>query len=496
MKGLVRVGRARPRARDASRDLSRSVPGKARAARPFDAAPHLAYPRQRPVRPRALGADRGSSARTTIDPTNSSALPPGERDALRKLQVRAFALTWLSYASYYLLRKNFGVMKTSLEAEAGVSIDMLGTIDTVYLALYAVGQFVTGALGDRLGARRMIAFGMMASAATAVVCGLFGTAAVILVAFGLNGLFQSTGWPNNVKAMAPWFPSRVRGLVMGLWSTNYQVGGLVATALATFIVTHVGWEAAFLTPSAWVAGVGLVVLVFLVERPQDRGLPPVDPAAAPATPAAPKERSDRAGMRRMLRMPAIWALGGSYFGLKLIRYSLLFWLPYYLEKRLGYDKETAGYLSTTFEAGGIVGAILVGWISDRWFSKNRSRLIAPMLFALAGALFLYQEVGSTGIVANGLGMALCGFLLFGPDALISGAAAQDIGGSESAASAAGIINGIGSTGAILQGLVTTQVSKAYGWDALFYVFVGLALLSASSLLPLALRGGTRRASAG
>jgi len=121
-------------------------------------------------------------------------------------------------------------------------------------------------------------------------------------------------------------------------------------------------------------------------------------------------------MLRMLRVPALWALGGAYFGLKLIRYSLLFWLPYFLEKDLHYDKETAGYLSTTFELGGIVGVILVGFISDRWFTLNRSRLVAPMLFALAGALLLYHDVGSTGIVANGLAMALCGFLLFGPDA--------------------------------------------------------------------------------
>jgi sugar phosphate permease len=57
-------------------------------------------------------------------------------------------------------------------------------------------------------------------------------------------------------------------------------------------------------------------------------------------------------------------------------------------------------------------------------------------------------------------MALVGFCLFGPDTLISGAAAQDIGGKHDVAKAAGFINGFGSTGAVFQGLVTSGMSTS------------------------------------
>ncbi len=433
-----------------------------------------------------------------------SAPPSRARRALRALQARAFTLSWLSYASYYLVRKNFAVVKTTLETDLGVSRDLLGTIDTSYLALYAIGQFLNGALGDRLGARRVIATGMLLASAAGFVMGFGQSATVFLVFYSLNGLFQSTGWSNNVKAMTPWFGSAQRGKIMGIWCTNYVVGGLVATALATFLLAHWGWRWAFFVPAAWVAAVGLMVLVFMVERPQDRGLPAIADADDPASGAAggddaPAGAQESAAPPRgwqlwhMLKVPALWSLGGSYFGLKLIRYSLLFWLPYYLEKGLHYGQEVSGYLSTTFEAGGIIGAISIGFVSDRYFSKNRARLISPVLFALAGALMLYEVVGSWGIVANGSAMALIGFLLFGPDALISSAAAQDIGGEEAAASAAGIINGLGSVGGALSGIATAKISEAYGWDQLFYVFVGMALLSAVALIPLALRGGTQRA---
>jgi sugar phosphate permease len=425
-----------------------------------------------------LAAPMQSEAPMTIEETNARSA-----SRLRALKARVFGLTWLSYASYYLTRKNFSVVKSRLEGELHVSVGTLGAIDTVYLATYALGQFVNGALGDRFGARRMLGFGMLGTAALSWLFGLSSTAAVFLLAFGVNGLFQSTGWPNNVKAMAPWFTRRTRGRVMGIWCTNYQVGGLVATALATWLLVNVGWRSTFLVPGVWVAAVGAAVLLFLVERPQDRGLPAQDTDRHEGAEAA----ATGPAFRSMLRVPAVWALGGAYFGLKLIRYSLLFWLPYYLHTALGYDEGAAGYLSTSFEVGGIVGAVATGWVSDRWFPERRALLTAPMIFALAFALWLYQAVGDIGMVPNALAMALVGFLLFGPDALISGAAAQDLGGGRAAASAAGIINGLGSIGAILQGSLTATVSATWGWNALFWVFVVLALVSGFALLPLALR---------
>ena len=325
---------------------------------------------------------------------------------------------------------------------------------------------------------------MMCSAAAAWVFSGGSVFVVFLLAFGLNGLFQSTGWSNNVKAMAAWFPRHSRGTVMGFWCTCYAVGGAVSTALAGYLYQHHGWRTAFLVPAVWVAGVGLAIWFFLVERPADRGLPTIDEGP---TDEAVIAGADRAALIRMLRVPAVWALGGSYFGIKLIRYSLLFWLPFYLNQALGYDRGAAGYLSTAFEAGGIVGAVLVGWASDRFVPNRRGLILAPMILVLAGALVVFQEVGSWGEGALVASLALVGFLLFGPDALISGAAAQDIGGGEAAGSAAGIINGLGSTGAVLSGIFTATISEAFGWQTLFWVFVAFAVLSSLALVPMAFR---------
>lgn len=403
---------------------------------------------------------------------------------LAKGRARVFGLTWISYASYYLGRKGLSVTKARLVSRMGVSEGMLAAIDTAYLVAYALGQFASGILGDRFGARRLVGWGMLGSAA---MCALFGASSaswVFLVAFGINGLAQATGWPGNTKAMAAWFTGRERGVVMGFWSTCYQAGGLAATALATLLLTTFGWRAAFLAPSVWLAGIAALVLFLLPDAGPQTAAEPV--AAVDAREAV---RADRA---RVLGSVTVWSYGAAYFCVKLIRYSLLFWLPYYLHTALGYAEGESGYLSISFEVGGIVGSVAFGLFSDRVVRFSRSVVALVGLLALAAALVLYARVAALGAVANFAGMALVGAFLFGPDSLLAGAAAQDLGGRHGAATATGFVNGMGSVGAILQGLVTVGIRQRFGWSGVFWVFVVLAALGAVCLVPAVVRPSESR----
>jgi sugar phosphate permease len=404
--------------------------------------------------------------------------PPvaGERKRDFRGLAIAFALTWLAYGSYYLCRKNFSVAKSAMQGELGLSDATLATIDTAYLAAYAIGQFASGRLGDRVGARRLVGFGMLATAALSIVFGFGRVGPLFVLAFGLNGFAQSTGWPGTVKAMAEHTEPKTRGRVMGIWGTCYMFGGIAASAVAGFVLAHHGWRATFWVPAIFVAGVGILVLAFL--RP------------GPGATMEPSEKgvtsTDRTGdaQRRVLENPLTWCYGAAYFALKIIRYSILFWLPFYLERALGLKGGTPAYLSTSFEIGGVVGTVLIGIASDRMLHRiPRAAFAMVSMIGLAGALFLYGRFGSLGMSVNFAAMALVGALLFAADSLLSGAAAQDIGGAHGAAMAAGVVNGVGSVGAVLQGWITLGASKLWGWDGLFYAFLVLSLLGAAALVP-------------
>jgi sugar phosphate permease len=284
--------------------------------------------------------------------------------------------------------------------------------------------------------------------------------------------------------MAEWTTTHERGRVMGVWATCYQVGGIAATGFATWLLGRYGWRAAFTGPAVVLAIVGVLVFVLLRPgpRPPTKVIASADVADAKLTSAEPLE-TDASARAALLRSPSIYCYGVSYFFIKLIRYSILFWLPFYLETVLKYDATRAGYLSTSFEIGGIAGTIGLGFLSDQFRGLSRPMWSLVSLFCLAGALVLYGRLSGASAGVNFAGMALVGALLYGPDALLSGAAAQDAGGPRAAALAAGLVNGIGSLGAILQEFVTRYVSKRFGWESLFGAFMLFALFAGVSLVP-------------
>lgn len=408
------------------------------------------------------------------------------RDRRSKSPRTAWTLTWVAYAAYYLGRKGFSVAKKPIEHEYHIGRDALGAIDTGHLALYAVGQVLSGLLADRIGARRLVGAGMLVSAACCIGFGTSRTALVMGVFFALNGLAQSTGWPGTTRAMAEWTTAENRRRVMAIWCTCYQFGGLFATALASYLLRF-GWQWAFFVPALVMALVGMAVLLLLSPGPAAVG------ESLEAKPSPEMAALRRQAVRAALRSPVLYSFGACYFAIKLIRYSLLFWLPYYLADDLHYAPDRAGYLSLSFEAGGIVGVVAIGLVADRFRHFSRPALASGTLVALAIALVGYSTVAHQGVVANALGLAFIGFCLFGPDSLVSGAAAQDAGGTHAAATATGLVNAVGSLGAVLQGSLNAWVSHAYGWHAVFYVFVGCALLAAAALVPAFRRDVTQAA---
>jgi sugar phosphate permease len=386
-----------------------------------------------------------------------------------------WSVTWLSYATYYFGRKNLSVTKASIGRALGGHA--LYGVETAYLAAYAVGQYASGWLGDRVGARKLVGLGMLVAAAASFAFGLSSVGALFVAIALVNGLAQSTGWPGNVKAMQEWTTPEIRGRVMGVWATCYQVGGIAATAFAAWLLAHHGWRAAYFGPALVLAAVGVAVLALL--RPG---------------PSAARSTDDSRAERRAVALSAtVWWYGGSYFFIKLIRYSLLFWLPFYLETVLHYASGDAGYFSTSFEVGGVLGTIALGALSDRLPGVSRSALCSASLVGLAVALFAYTRVSGSSHAVNFAVMALVGALLYGPDSLLSGAAAQDLGGPKAAALAIGMINGLGSVGAVSQEFITRAVSRSSGWNSVFYVLLASAIAAALLLAPTfrRARGGGR-----
>jgi len=397
--------------------------------------------------------------------------------AQRQWRYRVFAATWLSYVGFYFCRKPFSIAKADLGRANGFDADLLGQIGAAYLIAYTLGQFASGAIGPRFGPRRMLLAGMAISSATALLFGAVTAAWAFGAVMVVNGLAQATGWSNNLGVMAQWFRRPERGRVMGLWSTNFQVGGVAANALAAFSLAHFG-----LSWSFWSGAVALcaVIAVFWfnqADEPRDVGLPAIVTDEMSDTSAA----SDRSGIRWDAQVwTSVVLVGGAYFGMKFIRYALWSWAPYVLSNNFQLNGDDAGYVSTAFDLCGIAGVIATGYLSDRFFGGRRALISFVMLIGLVGATALLLTVGASSVTAFATCIGLVGFALFGPDALLTGAGAMDIGKGRGAVRAAGIISGLGSAGSVVQELV---IGKSYASTGgaigpILVMLLGSALLAA------------------
>ena len=179
--------------------------------------------------------------------------------------------------------------------------------------------------------------------------------------------------------------------------------------------------------------------------------------------------------------PGIWPIAAMYFFLKMTRYSFLFWLPLYMSEHIGYGVGEAGYTSALYQLVGFLGAIIAGYASDWLCSSRRFPVGATMLWGLGLVCLLQPLAANGGRLSLAAWIAAVGILTYGPDTLMSGAAAQDVGSAAHAGKAAGVINGFGSFGQLCSPVLVAYVTEAYGWNQLFFLFVFFSWIGATLL---------------
>jgi OPA family sugar phosphate sensor protein UhpC-like MFS transporter len=418
---------------------------------------------------------------------------------------KTFAITWLIYATYYLTRKSFAIAKVAFADDPNVTLtrEQFGIVDSCYLIAYMLGQFMWGPLGDRLGPRRILILGMMLGIGAAVACGFstgFFAFAIFMI---IQGLGQSTGWSNTVKTMSSWFSVKERGRIMGWWCTNYAIGAAIALPFAALAMNFFGypsvedaskiipyWPAGFWTPAAILGIVMVLTIILLRNQPEDVGLVAIEKYHKEAAPVlVPGKKVEDVAERswdvvkQVLRIKSVWMLAFSYFSIKLTRYALYFWGPKYISECLGSGALESGITAAALPIGGVFGVLVSGYLSDKVFQSRRMPItILSLLSAVAVLMLGLFKIDNN--LLMGMFFFVIGFFMFGPDSIISATAAMDFGTRKGAATAAGIINGVGSIGGILGGFLPGVITTEENWTPLFWVFIIGLLVSATILAPM------------
>lgn len=87
----------------------------------------------------------------------------------------------------------------------------------------------------------------------------------MVVAMCFNGFFQSTGWPGVMGIVGNWFGKGKRGLLMGFWGINANVGNIIALILCNILdqENQLPWTYNFFATGGFAIAIGLTCLIFL-----------------------------------------------------------------------------------------------------------------------------------------------------------------------------------------------------------------------------------------
>jgi MFS transporter, OPA family, glycerol-3-phosphate transporter len=399
--------------------------------------------------------------RSHTDPGHTP--PPAESDTrFTSGQRLTLWVLWLTYGTFYFTRNNLGVALPGIQEELGYSKSELGTVLMVLKLAYGVGQFINGQLAEYGSPRKLLAIGLLASAALNVLFGWSTALYFLTFVWACNGYMQALGWPATMRATASWFPALQRGRAIGIIGTGYQLCGALTFVIAGWAAHTFGWRGALYVPALLVAASAVHMLVFLKDHPPADELSPERRPARSGAAAA--QNTLRQNLAATLSNPALWLVAIALCLLDACRYGFTDWGVTHVKEVLDVSVGLAAFKYAVLPFGGIAGAYLSGWATDRFFGGRRVPVIC-LLLALLGLLALaYDYVLHWGVGPTITILFLIGFCIFGPQVLLVGTLPVDLARRGTSAAAAGFVNFMGYMGAAAGDKLTGHIAEDHGWQ--------------------------------
>jgi ACS family tartrate transporter-like MFS transporter len=441
-----------------------------------------------------------SSERRVMSIPSPTALDRARAKAYRRL----IPLLFLCYVIAYVDRTNVSIAALTMTKDLqGFTNAVFGFGSGVFFIGYFLLEIPGTLLVEKWSARKWISRIMVSWGIMAALTAMVKTPMQFYTIRFLLGLAEAGFFPGVIVYLTHWFPSRDRARALAYFFVATPIAQIISPKLSNLLLKigvegnptvmgMQGWQWVYIAWGIPAVVLGILVLIFLTDRPGQARWLEADEREALETELKREKALHHAGkhmtLLQALKHPKVLLLAAAYFFIVTGNYGVEFFLPKILERWYTLKLDALTWLVILPPIGSLVGQVFVGWSSDRSKERRLHAVIPIYLGAMALALTPWSKGQLWLTIALFIG-AMTGLKAYLPAFwslpslfLTEAAAAGSIG----------LINSVGNLGGFLGPYVLGAVDTLTGsfQGGIYFLCVSMAV-SATIILMLGL--GAREA---
>lgn len=340
------------------------------------------------------------------------------------------AIVFLTYLVCMADRSNIGALLPFIRNDFHISNTQAGAISSFFFLGYAISQIPAGLFMEKVGARRLVTMAVIGFSIITFLMGFPGTAAALIGLRLILGLCEGPTPIGMTTTVNNWFPPKEKGTATGIYIASTQVAPMLIPPIVVLLAMQWGWRHVFWVLGAFGVAMALIwhwlvrsypheskrvnaaELAYIESgekldanpRPEPRWMKTVDKTIRM------KDFAPLNTNAKVLKSWDIWGDTLAYFFMNNVLYGMLTWIPAYLLNARGYDAMGMGFMAAAAPAGGVVGALCGGWVSDKiFFGRRKPTMILTALLTAIMFVVVLTVPNNTALLATVL--VLTGFCL-------------------------------------------------------------------------------------
>jgi DHA2 family methylenomycin A resistance protein-like MFS transporter len=190
-----------------------------------------------------------------------AAKPPRAAKSNRSRLATSLTLAAMSLG-YGVVQLDVTIVNTALNSignSLGGGVSELQWVVSAYTIAFAAFILTAGALGDRIGAKRIFMAGFAIFTAASAGCALAPSAAILIAARGVQGLGAAILVPNSLALLShAYTDEKIRGRAVGVWAAGASLALTAGPLVGGGLIALIGWRLIFFVNlPIGLAGLGL-----------------------------------------------------------------------------------------------------------------------------------------------------------------------------------------------------------------------------------------------